>query len=55
MVLLINRILDARYVDIVENRSVSMRVSGMEMSPVYIFLTDKGQEYIDSLGIDQGN
>ena len=55
MVLLINRILDARYVDIVENRAVSMRVSGMEMSPVYIFLTDKGQEYIDSLGIDQGN
>ena len=55
MVLLINRILDAGYVDIVENRSVSMRVSGMEMSPVYIFLTDKGQEYIDSLGIDQGN
>ena len=55
MMLLINRILDAGYIDVVENRSVSMQVAGMEMSPVYISLTNKGQEYIDSLGIDQGN
>ena len=55
MMLLINRILDAGYIDVTENRSVSMRVSGMEMSPVYISLTSKGQEYIDSLGIDQEN
>lgn len=55
MILLINRILDAGYVDIAENRSVSMQVSGMEMSPVYVLLTDRGREYIDSLGIDQGN
>lgn len=55
MLLLINRILDAEYIDVNEDRSISMQVSGMEMSPVYVSLTDKGREYIDSLGIDHGN
>ena len=55
MMLLINRILDAGYIDVFENQSGSVHVFGMQMSPVYLSLTDKGQKYIDSLGSDQGN
>ena len=54
LMILIKRILDAEYVD-VELPKSSVQILGMEMKPVYLFLTDEGREYIDSLGIDQGN
>ena len=54
MMILINRILDAEYVE-VELPKSSVQILGMEMKPVYLFLTDKGREYIDSLEVDQGN
>ena len=54
MMILINRILDAEYVE-VELPKSSVQILGMEMKPAYLFLTDKGQEYIDSLEVDQKN
>jgi len=54
MQLLIKRILDAGYIRM-EKPAGSVHSFGMQISPVYIFLTDKGQEYIDSLEVDQGN
>lgn len=53
-IILINRILDAEYIEVQFPKS-SVQILGMEMKPAYLFLTDKGREYIDSLGIDQGN
>ena len=52
--ILINRILDAEYVE-VELPKSSVQILGMEMKPAYLFLTGKGREYIDSLGVDQEN
>lgn len=52
MLLLIKRILDAEYV-IYKLPQNSVQILGMEMKPAYFFLTDKGREYIDSLGVDQ--
>ena len=54
MMILINRILDAEYVE-VELPESSVQILGMEMKPVYLFLTHKGREYIDSLEVDQEN
>ncbi len=47
MILMINRILDAGYIEVIGNQS-SVQVLGMEISPIYISLTDKGREYINS-------
>ena len=47
LMLMINRILDAGYIEVIENQS-SVQVFGMEISPIYISLTDKGREYINS-------
>lgn len=54
MMILINRILAAEYIDVKRPQS-SVEISGMNMSPVYLFLTNKGREYIDSLETDQRN
>ncbi len=54
MLILVNRILDADYINY-ELPQNSVEILGMEMKPAYLFLTDKGREYIDSLGIEQGN
>ena len=54
MMILINRILGAEYVE-VEFPESSVQILGMEMKPAYLFLTDKGHEYIDSLEVDQEN
>ena len=51
MMILINRIVDAEYIGVKRPQS-SVEILGMNVSPVYLFLTDKGREYIDSLGID---
>ena len=54
MMILINRILDAEYIEIKLPEN-SVQILGMEMKPAYLFLTDKGREYIDSLEVDQEN
>ena len=54
MLILVNRILDAEYINYKLPQN-SVEILGMEMKPAYLFLTDKGREYIDSLGIEQGN
>ncbi len=54
LMILIKRILDAEYVE-VKFPENSVQILGMEMRPAYLFLTNEGREYIDSLGIDQGN
>ena len=54
MMILINRILETEYVE-VELPKNSVQILGIEMKPVYLFLTDKGRKYIDSLGVDQRN
>ena len=54
MVLLIKRILDAGYIG-VEHPKGSSHSFGMQISPCFIFLTDDGYEYIDSLKVDQGH
>ena len=54
LMILINRILNAEYVEVGLPKS-SVQILGMEMKPVYLFLTDKGREYIDSLEVDQEN
>ena len=54
MELLIKRILDAGYIGM-EHPTGSVHTFGMQISPYYIFLTDDGYEYIDSLKVDQGH
>lgn len=54
LMILIKRILEVQYIE-VKLPENSVQILGMEMKPVYLFLTDEGREYIDSLGIDQGN
>ena len=54
MNLLIKRILDVGYIG-VEHPTGSVHSFGMQISPCYIFLTDDGYEYIDSLKVDQGH
>ena len=54
MMILINRILDAEYIDVKRPQS-SVEILGMNVSPVYLFLTNKGREYIDSLETEHSN
>ena len=54
MMILINRIVDAEYVQVISSQN-TVEILGMNVSPVYLLLTDKGREYIDSLKVDQGN
>ena len=54
MMILINRILDAEYVQVRTSLN-SVEISGMNVSPVYLCLTDKGREYIESLKVNQDN
>ena len=54
MIILINRILDTEYIGVKRPQS-SVEILGMNMSPVYLFLTNKGREYIDSLETEQIN
>ena len=54
LMILIRRILEAQYIEIKLPEN-SVQILGMEMKPAYLFLTDEGREYIDSLGINQGN
>lgn len=52
--LLFNRILEVEYIE-VRQSGEPVALSGGIPSPVLIILTEKGREYINSLGIDQGN
>ena len=52
--ILIHRILEVEYV-VAKAPESSVEILGMNITPVYLFLTNKGKEYIDSLGIEQGN
>lgn len=54
MLILINRILDAEYVQVIPSQN-KVEILGMNVSPVYLRITDKGREYINSLEVDQGN
>ena len=54
MMILINRILEVEYVEVKRPKN-SVEILGMNVSPVYLFLTDKGRGYVNSLGIEQGN
>ena len=54
LIILINRILELEYVE-VKYPTSSVHVLGMNVSPVYLVLTDKGQEYIDSLETEHSN
>lgn len=54
LLLLFNRILEVEYIKI-RHSSEPVALSGGIPSPVLIFFTEKGREYIDSLGIDQKN
>lgn len=52
LMILINRILEVEYVEVKYLKS-SVEILGMNVSPVYLFLTNKGREYIDSLETGQ--
>ena len=54
LLLLFNRILEVEYIE-VRQPGEPVALSGGIPSPVLILLTEKGREYIDSLGVDQGN
>ena len=54
LIILINRILELEYVE-VKYPTSSVHVLGMNVSPVYLVLTNKGREYINSLGTEQRN
>jgi HNH endonuclease len=54
MMLLIKRLIDTKYIGIREERA-GVYISGMKTNPDYIFITIDGRNYVDSLGIDQGN
>ena len=54
LLLLFNRILEAEYIEVRQSPEPVV-LSGGVPSPVLILLTEEGREYIDSLGIDQGN
>ena len=54
LLLLFIRILEVEYIK-VRQPSEPVALSGGLPSPVLILLTEKGREYIDSLGIDQEN
>jgi hypothetical protein len=53
LMLLIKRLLDSAYVQRVENQHHSVSIGGMRVHPDIIMITDKGREFIDSLGIQQ--
>ena len=53
LLLLFNRILEIGYIEVTEEPGVILQ--GGIPSPCFIFLTNKGREYIDSLKVDQGN
>ena len=54
MMILIDRILAAEYVHVILSQN-KVEILGMNVSPVYLRITDKGREYINSLEVDQGN
>ena len=53
LLLLFNRILEVGYIEVTEEPGVILQ--GGIPSPCFIFLTNKGRDYIDSLKVDQGN
>ena len=54
MLLLLHRIGEIGYIDFIEPKN-QVIISGMEISPVELFLTDKGREFIKSLELLQDN
>lgn len=54
LLLLFNRILEVEYIEIKQSSEPIALMGGIP-SPVFITLTEKGREYINSLGIDQGS
>lgn len=54
MMLLIKRLLDSNYITAKVEES-GVFISGMKTNPDYISLTQKGREYVSSLGVDHGN
>ena len=53
--LLIKRLLDAGYVAIQKNIGGGINASGLQISPDFLRITDKGREFIASLSLDSGN
>lgn len=54
LLLLIKRLIDVEYVNI-HRGNVGVMIGGLDNSPVYIYLSDKGREYVESLGIEWSN
>ena len=50
MRILIKRILDAEYVQIARQKG-SVFVAGMRIDPDHIYITDKGREFIENIGL----
>ncbi len=50
MNILIKRILDAGFVEITEGSGGLVFTNGMRISPVQLFITDKGQDFIREIG-----
>lgn len=54
LLLLVKRLIDSEYVNI-QRGSVGVMIGGLDNSPVYICLSAKGKEYVESLGLEWSN
>lgn len=53
MTLLIKRLLDADFVELQQNPNGSSSSFGMQISPLFLNITEKGRAYVESLGLDE--
>ena len=50
---LVKRLLEAEYVCVRKKTTVSVKSDGLQTNPDFLTITDKGREYVDSLGLDE--
>lgn len=49
LLILIRRIHEAKYISVLENPSGSARSFGMQISPVFLVLTDRGRQFLNDI------
>ena len=49
---LVKRLLEAEYICVQEDALMSVKSRGLQVNPNWLTITDKGREYVESLGLD---
>jgi hypothetical protein len=53
MLIFFKRLLDAGYVAIFRSIGISISVGGVETTPAFLLITEKGREFVTNLGLNE--